>query len=107
MTLTNLPAALGQSRSSPAAWEEGAGAAVAARDAPPRHSAGEQAAAGGAVERDVADEDVLLRHERGPPGRIDDYLAAGEPLGDVIIGVALQPEGDAGRQEGAEALAGG
>src|SRR3990172_3725066 len=90
-----------------AALDDGDCAAVAHREPLPRDAAGEQAAAGGAVKRDVADEDVLLRHERGAPRRVDDYLAARKPLSDVVVGVALQPEGDAGGQEGAEALAGG
>src|SRR3989304_1074176 len=90
-----------------AALDDGDGAAVSHREALTRHAAREQAAAGGAVERDVADEDVLLRHEGRAPRRVDDDLAAGEPLGDVVVGVTLQPEGHAGRQEGSEALAGG
>src|SRR5207249_8336802 len=64
-------------------------------------------AAGGAVERDVADHDVLFRHEGRRAGRIDDELAAREPLAPVVVGVALEREADAPRHERAERLARG
>jgi hypothetical protein len=38
--------------------------------------------------------------------RIDDDLAAGEPLADVVVRVALELQRDAARHERAEALAG-
>ena len=41
-----------------------------------------------------------------PRGRPHDDPAAGEALADVVVGVALEPQGDAGRQERAEALPG-
>ena len=41
-----------------------------------------------------------------PAGGIDDDLAAGQPLADVVVGVALQDKGHAARHERAEALAG-
>src|SRR5206468_6315323 len=82
-------------------------AAVAHREALARHAAEVGLAAGGAVEHHVADEDVLLGHEGRLAGRVDDDLAAREPLGDVIVGIALEGEGDPAREEGPEALAGG
>ena len=42
----------------------------------------------------------------GPGRRIDDDLAAGEPLAEVIVGVAFEHERHAARHERAEALAG-
>ena len=39
-------------------------------------------------------------------GGIDDDLAAGEPLADVVVGVAFERQRDPARHERAEALAG-
>ena len=63
-------------------------------------------AGGGAVEGDVADEDVFLRLEERALGRIDDDLGAGEALADVVVGIAFEREGHARRAEGGERLAG-
>ena len=38
--------------------------------------------------------------------RVDDDLAAGQALADVVVGVAFEGQGHAPRDEGAEALAG-
>ena len=51
-------------------------------------------AGGGAVEHDVADQDLLLRPERARLRRIDDEPAAGETLADVVVGVSFDLEGD-------------
>src|SRR5207249_6335901 len=64
-------------------------------------------AAGGPVEGDVADDDVLLGRERRRARGEDDQSAAREPLAPVVVGVALEREGDPPRHEGTEALAGG
>jgi len=61
--------------------------------------------AGGAIQHDVADEDVVLGHEAGGAGRVDDDAAAAEALADVVVGVAFESQRDAGREEGAKALA--
>ena len=63
-------------------------------------------AAGGAVQADVADEDLLLRLEGRFAWRVDDHAAAREALADVVVGVALEFERHAVREERAEALAG-
>ena len=63
-------------------------------------------AAGRAVEGHVADDHVLLGHERASRWREDHDLAAGEALADVVVRVALQDEGDPRRDEGPEALPG-
>src|SRR6185369_3491774 len=60
-----------------------------------------------AVERDVADDDVLLGHEYARAGRIDRELAAREPLAPVVVGVTLEGERDTSRHERTEALARG
>ena len=70
------------------------------------HPANIRLAARRAVERDVADDNVLLGHERRTLRRIDDDLAAAEPLADVVIRIALQRERHALGQERAETLAG-
>ena len=57
-----------------------------------REAADVRLAGGRAVERDVADDDVLLRHEGRVARRIDDDLAAREPLADVVVRVALEHE---------------
>ena len=48
-----------------------------------------------------------MRLEPGFGRRVDDQLAAGQSLADVVVGLADQLQGDAVGQEGAEALAGG
>ena len=62
---------------------------------------------GRAVEDDVAGDDVLLGLERRRRvGRgAQDQTATGEPLADVVVGVAVEAQGDAAGQEGPEALA--
>ena len=70
------------------------------------HTAEIDLATGGAVGDDVARDDLLLGHEGGLGGRPHDDPTAGEPLADVVVGVALQPEGDASGDEGPEAVAG-
>src|SRR6266545_7826211 len=70
-----------------------------------REPADERLPAGGAVEGDVADDDVLLRHEGRLARRRDDDLAAREPLADVVVRVTLEDEGEAPRRERAERLA--
>ncbi len=72
----------------------------------PASAADEGLAAGRAVERDVAGDDVLLGDERRLGRRVDHEPAAGEPLAEVVVGVALQGERDAARDERAEALPG-
>src|SRR5262245_12573474 len=57
------------------------------------------------VERDIANDDVLLRHERGPLGGIDDDLTSREALSNVVVGVSLQDQCHSTRDEGPEALA--
>jgi hypothetical protein len=51
-------------------------AAVADAETLAGHTADVALTAGRAVERDVADDDVVLRLERGQPRRIRDQLAA-------------------------------
>ena len=79
---------------------------VAHREALAGHAVEERLAAGGAVERHVADEDVLFRQEGGAARRIDDQPAAGEALADVVVGVAFQFQRHARWPGSAEALAG-
>src|SRR5262249_56158395 len=62
--------------------------------------------AGRSIERDVADDDVVLGHEGARARREHGELAAPEPLTPVVVGVAIQREGDAARHERAEALPG-
>src|SRR5262249_21193700 len=69
------------------------------------HAADVGFAAGCAIERDVADDDVLFGNERGLFGRINDDFAAGQPFTDVIVRVAFEEEGHSLRHESTEALA--
>ena len=62
-------------------------------------------AAGGAVEGDVAGDDVFLRLIAGGLGRAEDDLAARQALAHVVVALADQLEGQALRDEGPEALA--
>src|SRR5439155_12385757 len=70
-------------------------------------AAEEDLAARRAVERDVADDDVLLRREGRLARRVDDDAPAREALAEVVVVVALDLDGDAGGEPGAEALARG
>src|SRR5262245_23080073 len=85
--------------------DHGLGAAVAHREALARGALEVGLAGGGAVERDVAGDDVLGRVEGRAARYRDDDLRAGEALAAVVIGVALDPQRDPARAEGAEALA--
>src|SRR5258708_7967227 len=89
------------------ALDDGVDAGVADGEALAGHAAEINLAGGGAVEGDVADDHVVLGLEGGGGGRVDDDLAAGEALADVVVGVALDGERHAARHERAEALAGG
>ena len=62
-------------------------------------------AAGRAIQAHVADDDVLVRRERGLPRREHDELAARQPLAPVVVRIPLEAERDAARHERAEALA--
>ena len=81
-------------------------AGVAHAETLARHAADVHLARGCAIKGDIADDDVLLRDERRARGRVDDDLAAGQALADVIVGVALEDKGHAVGEERAEALAG-
>ena len=70
------------------------------------HAADVGLAGRGSVQRDVSGDDVLLRHESRVAIREQDNLAAREALAHVVIGVALEGQGDALGHEGTEALAG-
>src|SRR5690606_30187338 len=61
-------------------------------------------AAGGAIEGNVADNDVFFRHKRCARIRINNKLSAGEALAKVVVGLAHEPEGYPGRDERAKAL---
>ena len=70
------------------------------------HAAQEHLAAGRAVADHVARDHLLLGGERGVRvGRGDDP-PAGQALAQVVVGVAVQPQGHAAGQERAERLAG-
>src|SRR5262249_7617369 len=70
------------------------------------HAADVRLAARYAVKRDVAGDDVLLRHKRGTLRGIKDDLSAAQSLAEVIIGVALELQRHAARHERAQALPG-
>lgn len=61
---------------------------------------------GGAIEADVANDDVLGGFEIALLWRVHDDDAAGEALGHIVIGVSLQLQRDARTQPGAHALPG-
>ena len=60
-----------------------------------------------AVEHGVADDDRFLRHDAGIDRRPHDDAAARQALADIVVALALEFEGDAAREPGAEALPGG
>src|SRR6185312_13415615 len=69
-------------------------------------AANERLAARGAVERDVADDDVGFGGECRLPRREDRELASREPLADIVVRVAFERQRDAGWNERPEALPG-
>ena len=71
-------------------FDYGFGAGVAHGKAFSGHAVEVGFAAGSPVKRDVADQDILFRQERGRARRVDDDLSAGEPLADVIVSVVFQ-----------------
>src|SRR5581483_100171 len=60
-----------------------------------------------AVQHGVADDDGLLRHDAAIARRLDDDLAPGQALADIVVAFPLEIEGDAAREPGAERLARG
>ena len=82
-------------------------AAVADAEALAGHAAEEHLAAGRSVERDVADDDVLLGHEGRAFGGMNDDPSAGHALAEVVVGVALETDRDSVGEERSEALTGG
>src|SRR5690606_16534891 len=56
------------------------------------------------VERDVSDDDVLVRRVRGTFRRLDDQLRTGESLPEIVVRVPPQIHGDSARAEREEAL---
>src|ERR1700693_841200 len=60
----------------------------------------------GSVKGNVADEDVLLRAERGSPRGINDDAASGQPLADIVVGVPFKFDCHSVRQPRAQTLTG-
>ena len=67
-----------------------------------RNAGNKSAAACRAVERDIADDDVLSRLKRAGPIRKNDQSAAGKALAEVVVAVALERKRYALRQKRAE-----
>src|SRR5439155_13615662 len=67
-------------------------AAVADAEALAGHAADVGLAGGRAVEGHVAGDDVFARHEGRAGGRVDDDLAAGQALAEVVVGVAFEDQ---------------
>ena len=86
------------------AQHHGIGSAVADGEASAGQSAEKGLAARRPVQGHVAEDDVLARHELRSRRRHQDQAATGQSLADVIVRVPLQHQGDARRQEVAEAL---
>ena len=103
---TTVPPVMYSQPWSPTPFDDRHGAAVADGEPLAGQAVDEHLAAGGAVEERVADDHVLLGIE-GRAGRgLHDDPPAGEPLAQVVVGVAHQPQRDAAGEKRAEALAG-
>ena len=59
-----------------------------------------------AIQHGVADYDVFMRGQSGILGRLDADASAAQPLAHIVVAFAVQFEGHAMRQKGAETLAG-
>src|SRR5215467_13136086 len=79
-------------------------AAVAHRKSLTRNPSEECFAAGRAVQRDVANQDVLLGFEGRSARRPHRHEATRESLAAVVVGIALEIERDAGLQPCPETL---
>src|SRR5439155_12511698 len=88
------------------AFHDGVSAAVADGKALAGDATDERLTTGRAVEGHVTDDDVLLGGEGRAPRRKDDQPPARQSLAPVVVGVALEHEGDAARYERAERLPG-
>ena len=91
----------------PRALHHGPHARVPYREPLRRDAVHEGHALRGAVERRVADDDVLRGLEGGLAGRVDHQGAAAQALAEVVLRVALQLQQHALHREGAEGLARG
>ena len=87
------------------AFDDRLRAAVAHGEPLAGDAAHERLAARRAVERDVADDDVLFGDERRGARRTHDDAAARESLADEVVGLALERQRDPARKKRAEALA--
>src|SRR5262249_4300977 len=70
------------------AFDDGNGARVADGEAFASHAAEITLALDRAVQHRVADNDRLLRHDPGICGRPDNEAPAGQPLADIVVGIA-------------------
>src|SRR5215470_7829453 len=86
------------------ALDDGGDAGVPHREALAGTAVEEGAPGDRAVEDGVADDDLVVGAEGRAARRLDDEDAAGEALAHIVVGVALELEGDAAHREGAEAL---
>src|SRR4029077_10659376 len=82
------------------------GAGIAHCEALAGNAAEEALAGDRAIEHGIADDDRLLGHNAAVDRRPHDDAPTGEPLADIVIALALEFEGDAAREPGAEALSG-
>jgi hypothetical protein len=61
---------------------------------------------GGAIQGNVANDDVAFGSESRLPRRKDDEFSPGKSLADIIVGFTFESEGEAMGKEGTEALTG-
>ena len=88
------------------AFDDGDGAGIAHREAFAGDAPEIALAGNGAVKHRIADDDVFIGLKQAFLWRINDQAAAGQPLADVVVGVAFELERDPTGQPGAEALPG-
>ena len=86
------------------AFDDGMGAAVAHTEALGGDAAEIGLAGGGAVKHHIAHQHIVLGGKTAGGRRVDDDLAAGQPLAHIVVGVPFHFEGDPRRQPRAEAL---
>ena len=87
-------------------FHDGVDAAVAHAETFAGHAADISLAAGRAIERHVAGDDVFLRHERRTGGRKHNDFAAGKSFAEIIVRIAFENQRHAFGHERAETLAG-
>src|SRR5437588_10837732 len=85
-------------------FDDGDRPGIAHRETLAGHAAEVTLAGDRAIQYGISDDDRLLRNDARVGWWLHNNASAGKSLAEIIVGVALELEGDAARQERAKAL---